>query len=83
MPALPTDRGSYCRFCGGLTITDAILAWRTVKKGGTQMLRAEAEAIRAALGNGAETTCRRCGADTLAGALLRLEARRERSGPSG
>jgi hypothetical protein len=65
-----TDRGSHCRDCGGLTITDALWAYDTIERGSKRMTIEEAGAVFDVLGAGADS-CRRCGADTLKGALRR------------
>jgi hypothetical protein len=67
----PEVRGSYCRDCGGLEITDAILAHDARKKDSYNRMSAEdAGSVYAAL-NAGEESCRRCGARTLVGALRR------------
>jgi hypothetical protein len=58
--ATPADRGSYCPQCGGITITDAMLAQHSLEENGASMRRNEAEAVYRALETG-EDTCRRCG----------------------
>jgi hypothetical protein len=54
LAARPSDRGSHCGECGGLTIEDAILADVAVARNDW----AEVDEV-----------CRRCGAQTLVGAL--------------
>jgi hypothetical protein len=63
-----TDRGAYCRACGGLTIEDALLARDTIRKGGNRMPADDAAGEYQAMAEG-DDGCRRCGAQTLVGAL--------------
>jgi hypothetical protein len=68
LPVSRTDRGAYCRDCGGLTISDAIDALDTLDRTGARMTAEAAKAVFDVLEAGKDT-CRRCGAVTLAGAL--------------
>jgi hypothetical protein len=69
------DRGSYCCDCGGLAITDYLLA-RSTRRGGNRMTPEDAAAVYEGLKAGAEW-CRRCGAETLAGMFRGMLARRD------
>jgi hypothetical protein len=64
----PADRSSYCRDCGGMTIEEALTASETLETVRERVSRREAKAVLAALDEG-EPSCRRCGRETLAGAL--------------
>jgi hypothetical protein len=71
LPPARTDRGAYCRDCGGLRIDDVMLAIDTVDHANTHGAHMTAEAAKAVFDalEAGEDTCRRCGAVTLAGAL--------------